>query len=97
MRRVRAVLEEMAESMDFRHQDQDPLVLLLGFGSSSVDWEVSIWTDDPWASRRDLSRLYEATWDALQQAGISIAYPQVDVHLDPPVVEAIAAGPKLVG
>ncbi len=97
MRQVRDVLEMMAASLDFRCAEHEPQVLLLGFGSSSVDWEVSIWTEDPWASRKDLSRLYEATWDALQHAGLTIAYPQVDVHVDAPLVEAITAGPKLVG
>jgi len=97
MARVRAVLEDMAAALHWRNTELEPQVLLLGFGGSSVDWEVSIWSDDPWASRRDLSRLYEATWDALHHAGVTIAYPQVDVHLDAPVTEAITAGPKLVG
>jgi len=97
MGQVRMVLEDMAASLNWRNTALEPQVLLLSFGSSSVDWEVSIWSDDPWASRRDLSRLYEATWDALNHAGVTIAYPQVDVHLDAPVTEAITAGPKLVG
>jgi small-conductance mechanosensitive channel len=97
MAQVRRTLEAMATRLTWRDRSRPPIILLLGFGSSSVDWEVSVWTTDPWASRRDLSRLNEAIWDALKQGGITIAYPQLDLHLDPPVVQAINPGPKLVG
>ena len=97
MARVRQVLETMAAQLPWCAPDQEPQVFLQAFGSSSVDWEVAVWSADPWASRRDLSRLYEATWDALRHADITIAYPQLDLHLDAPVVEAIDAGPRLVG
>jgi potassium efflux system protein len=97
MAQVRRVLEEMARDLPWRSKEHEPLVLLLAFGSSSVDWEVAVWSDDPWASRRDLSRLNEAIWDALKADGITIAYPQLDIHLDAPVVEAIGQPPRLVG
>lgn len=58
------------------------LVVLLGFGSSSVDFEVSVWTPDPWSRERVVSALSFAIWDALKEDGIVIAYPQLDVHLD---------------
>jgi small-conductance mechanosensitive channel len=48
-----------------------------------VDWEVSVWIDDPWRVRSRRSDLQLAVWRALKQAGITIAFPQLDVHLDP--------------
>ena len=45
--------------------------------------------DNPWLLRRRRSDLNRAIWWALKEAGIVVAFPQVDVHLDPPVVEAI--------
>jgi len=97
MAQVREVLERALQTLPWRSQAHDPQVFLTAFGSSSVDWELAVWSDDPWQSRRDLSRLYEAIWDALRQQGITIAYPQLDLHLDPPVIEAMGATPKLVG
>ena len=86
---VRRCLEEAATAIPGRVQSMDPVVNLLRFGSSSVDWEVSIWIDNPWRLQRLRSQLNETVWWALRDAGITIAFPQVDVHLDPPVVQAL--------
>ncbi len=84
MDQVRAVLEETAREIPFRTKKRRPRILMTGFGSSSVDWDVSIWTEDPWASRQHSSALHEAIWRSLAKAGIVIAFPQLDVHFDPP-------------
>lgn len=86
---VRATLEGAAAALASRYAGRDPVVLLTGFGSSSVDYEVSVWTDDPWNERRLLSALNEQVWWALRDAGVTIAFPQTDVHLDPDVVRAL--------
>ena len=57
----------------------------------SVDFEISIWITDPWRSRRGRSDLRQAIWWALKEAGIVIAFPQLDLHLDKPVVESLGA------
>jgi len=64
-------------------------VLLRRFGNSSVDFEVSVWIDDPWRAQRRMSDLNESLWRALKEAGITIAFPQLDVHFDPQVVRAL--------
>jgi small-conductance mechanosensitive channel len=89
MRVVREVLETTAREISWRIGDKDPVILLAEFGSSSVDWEVSVWMDDPWRVRRAKSELNEAIWWALKEAGITIAFPQLDLHFDEPVVEAL--------
>ena len=89
MKIVREVLEEAARKIPWRIQNKEPVILLSQFGSSSVDWEVSVWMDDPWRVRRARSELNEAIWWALKDAGITIAFPQLDVHFDEPVVQAI--------
>ncbi len=58
-----------------------PLVLLTEFGASAVEFEISIWINDPWSARVRKSDLNFAAWRALRRAGITIAYPQLDVHL----------------
>lgn len=82
MRHVRQVLEETARSFEDRITAREPMVLLTGFGSSSVDWEVSVWTDQPWRALMIRSELHEAVWWALKDAGVTIAFPQLDVHFD---------------
>jgi small-conductance mechanosensitive channel len=88
MNLVREVLMNTARQVSWRVQDREPVVLLMEFGSSSVDWEVSVWMDDPWRVRKARSELNQAIWWALKEAGITIAFPQLDVHFDPPVVES---------
>ena len=96
MRAVEAALRRAAGVATWGLADPAPRVLLLEFGASSVDWEVSVWTDEPWHMRRQRSALQLAIWDALQEAGITIAFPQLDLHLDREVVERLgpAASPE---
>ena len=82
MRRVRTALERAAAGVPWRLRDKETLVLMTAFADSSVNFEVSVWIDDPWRSRRALSELHEEVWWALKEDGIVIAYPQVDVHFD---------------
>ena len=86
---VRETLEKVARQIPWRVENLDPRILLRQFGSSSVDYEVSVWIDDPWRLQLRLSELHEAIWWALKEAGITIAFPQVDVHLDPPVMRSL--------
>lgn len=89
MRAVRTTLENTAKAASSRVTEYDPVVLLSEFGSSSVDWEVSIWMNDPWRMRRVKSELLEEIWWTLRDRGIVIAFPQLDVHFDPPIHRAL--------
>ncbi len=88
--RVFETLRAAAKDVSWKLPDRDSRVLLLEFGSSSVVFEVSIWIQDPWQARIALSDLNEAIWWALQRADITIAFPQLDVHFDRQVVQAMA-------
>lgn len=88
---VRSALEKAAAACEFGLKSYEPRVLLLGLGPSSIDYEVSVWVDDPWNHRVLSSRLRENVWRELRAAGIVIAFPQVDVHFDAPVAEGLAA------
>ena len=70
--------------------ERTPVVNLLGFGDSAVQLEVSIWVQEPWEGAQARSQLALRVWDALHEAGIEIAFPQLDVHLDPEGVGALA-------
>lgn len=84
-------LERAALGVDVRSQVRDPSIQLKEFADSSVVFEVSIWIDDPWELQPRRSALNRAIWNALKADGITIAYPQMDLHLDEPVSRALAA------
>jgi small conductance mechanosensitive channel len=60
--------------------DPEPQVLVTGLGDSSVDLTLRCWANRPdfWSLRFDLNRNVKLWLDA---AGISIPFPQRDVHL----------------
>jgi potassium-dependent mechanosensitive channel len=86
MRAVREALQAACSGLEWRLRDRDPVILLTDFADSSVNWQVSLWCNNAWASPRSESELRESVWWALKEAGIEIAYPQLDIHLDPGVV-----------
>ncbi|HSM09594.1 MAG TPA: mechanosensitive ion channel domain-containing protein [Gemmatimonadota bacterium] len=90
MKRVREVLEAVAESVEWRSREHDPAVFMREFGASSVNFMVSVFTENPWNLRQQRSALNEAIWWGLEDAEITIAFPQLDVHFDPRVSEALA-------
>jgi len=90
MKRVREVLEAVAEGIEWRSKEQDPAVFMREFGASSVNFMVSVFTENPWGLRPQRSALNEAIWWGLKDADITIAFPQLDVHFDPSVSEALA-------
>jgi small-conductance mechanosensitive channel len=86
---VRRTLEKVAAEVPDTDPKFPPRVLLEEFGASSVSYEVSVWTHDPWNHRLTRSTLREAIWAAFKREGVVIAFPQVDVHFDGPVVESL--------
>jgi potassium efflux system protein len=68
-----------------------PEVFLVAFGDNSVNLEVAVWILDAWAIRRIRSQIAMKIWWALKERGIVIAFPQLDVHFDAPIVSGIEA------
>ena len=86
-------LKRAAAAVPSRKKDKLPVVALVGFGASSVDFEVSVWTDDPWSKLQITSDLAFAIWRALHDSGVTIAFPQLDVHVDGPLPAGLT-GPQ---
>lgn len=91
LKAVRRVLETAAEGMSWRSQSHAPRVQLREFADSSVNFEVSVWIDDPWVMQQRRDALNEAIWWALKEAEVVIAFPQLDVHFDSPVLQSLEA------
>lgn len=90
MKQVNETLLNAASEIPWRIQEKEPQVYMEEFASSSVNFRVVIWVDNPWRSNNMISDFNNRIWWALKVAGISISYPQMDVHFDKPVAEAIA-------
>lgn len=58
-----------------------PSVLFADFGESSLDFELLVWTDDPFEIPGLTSRLRYRIWQALADRQIEIPFPQRDVHI----------------
>jgi potassium-dependent mechanosensitive channel len=93
---VREVLEKTAADIPWRDKSHPPRVPLLNFGPSCVEYETSAWMHEPFHYRIAGSELREAIWWAFKRAGITIALPQLDVHL-PGFVGQGAPGPAALG
>ena len=89
---VQSTLLATAEALEMRSTRFDPVVLLVEFWNSSIVFETSIWISDPWREQSARSALNMEIWRALKREGITIAFPQLDVHLDPGVGTAEKGG-----
>ncbi|NNE45893.1 MAG: mechanosensitive ion channel [Rhodothermales bacterium] len=78
---VRAILQKAANAVEGRLDDRAPEIFLQDLGASSIDWVVRVWapTADYWTVRQATIRDVKKSLD---DAGIGIPFPQMDVHLD---------------
>lgn len=78
---TREVLKQAARDVEGRLPEQDPAIVLSGLGDSSIDWSVRVWVNaaDFWPVKDRLTRDIKV---ALDNAGIGIPFPQMDVHID---------------
>jgi small conductance mechanosensitive channel len=82
--KTREVLTKAAESLDqynVKGEGRGFQIFLIDLGDSSVNWTVRFWTTgaDFWTAKEKLT---EAVKQHLDEAGIGIPFPQMDVHLD---------------
>ncbi|MFT5583015.1 MAG: small-conductance mechanosensitive channel [Cognaticolwellia sp.] len=94
MDQVEKALLRAAKAMPGPTHLKKPVALLLDFGDNSVNWEVSVWTRDPWAVLVIRSQLNKHIWNTFKKEGIEIAFPQLDVHLDKAVLDALRGAPR---
>ncbi|MBR3453660.1 MAG: mechanosensitive ion channel family protein, partial [Muribaculaceae bacterium] len=77
---VRRLIIDRLSKMDCFDHKKGIQVLFKDFGESSVDLQVVLWT--PVKTRlADLARIKEQIYDALNQGGIEIPFPQADIHI----------------
>lgn len=81
---------DLVTKLLYRAADETPRVLqrpkprvnLMGFGDSSVDFEIRFWIQDPEAGLANIrSDVYTRVWQLFKENNIEIPYPQRDLHL----------------
>lgn len=78
---VEACLLEVAEAHERVLEKPDPEVFFVGFGNSSLDFQLCVWIDDPHREPRITSDLRFAIDDSFRNHGVTIPFPQRDLHL----------------
>jgi small conductance mechanosensitive channel len=79
---ARRVLLPVAQEVPGVLRSPAPEVVVHGLGSSSVDLEVRVWIDDASLERRVGFQVLEASKAALDEAGIQIPFPHLQVIVD---------------
>ncbi len=74
--RARQVIQEALDGLESVNQDKAVQIFAQGFGSSSIDFEVTWWTGSlPLDIRKSKDKVVAAVKRALDQAGIEIPFP----------------------
>jgi small-conductance mechanosensitive channel len=80
--KLRQAMLEVAAAHPKVLREPAPELFFLGFGDSSLNFELAVWTSEMTAKpRRFRSELYYAMEKKLRQCGIEIPFPQRDLHL----------------
>ena len=79
---VRDTLLQVAQEHPDVLEDPSPGVIFTGFGASSLDFELRVWTTRQVATPRVFSsQLYFKVFAVLKKEGIEIPFPQRDLHI----------------
>ncbi|MCK0105837.1 mechanosensitive ion channel domain-containing protein [Marinobacter sp. S0848L] len=78
--KAKAICKRLIEEDERALKDPEPLIVVGGLGDSSVDLKVRAWTSsaDLWPFYWDMQERVKKAFDA---EGISIPFPQRDVHM----------------
>ena len=75
------LLEGVARANPRVLRDPPPSALFMGYGDSTINFELRAWTDQFKNWQQIRSELAMAVYDAVYAAGMSFSFPQRDVHI----------------
>jgi small-conductance mechanosensitive channel len=87
--RVRAALLEAARGHPLVLHDPRPTVDLEGFGDNALLFDLEVWTQQPAERKRILSDLNYRVEAVLRRHGLSVPFPQRDLHLRSPEIARV--------
>ena len=82
LRLVQELMMKAIEEKDRILNEPESNVLLMGFGDSSVNFEIRFWISDPRNGIQNIrSQVLLSIWDYFKEHEIEIPFPQRDYHL----------------
>ncbi|WP_265518045.1 mechanosensitive ion channel domain-containing protein [Nitratireductor luteus] len=80
VKKVHAILLDIAQSNRLVLKNPEPFVLFAGFGDSSLDFEIRVYLADILAQLEVQNEIRFAIVEAFEREGIEIPFPQRDIH-----------------
>jgi MscS family membrane protein len=80
-REVEQTLLCASKKSEFVAADPEPSVRFIGFGDSSLQFELLVWIVRPEIKANAISQLNMAIYEECQKNGIELPFPQRDVHI----------------
>jgi len=81
LRKVEKLLLNVAEENEMLARSPEPRVRVRAFADSSVNFQLLVWVRDPSEKGLQTHNLLKAIYKAFATEGITIPFPQRDVHL----------------
>lgn len=81
LRKVEKVLLMVADENETLARRPEPRVRVRAFADSSVNFQLLVWVKDPSEKGLQTHNLLKAIYKAFENEGITIPFPQRDVHL----------------
>ncbi len=81
-RRASLAIEDILQNHPQILREPQPWVVFSQFGDSSLNMRARFFIDDPELRVPLISELHHRIYERLAEEGITIAFPQLDVHLD---------------
>jgi small-conductance mechanosensitive channel len=83
LQKVETVLLAVTDANDQIEKFPEPRVRLRTFADSSLNFELLCWVKDPRDKGLQTHNLLKAAYNSFEQEGISIPFPQRDIHIKP--------------
>ncbi|MEL6244157.1 MAG: mechanosensitive ion channel domain-containing protein [Pseudomonadota bacterium] len=90
--RIIDILRTVAKEADLILAHPEPMVLFVGFGDSSLDFEIRAFLSDVHRTLLARTQVRVAIFKAFKEAGVEIPFPQRDLHVRS---SAISFGPPV--
>ncbi len=81
--KVIEVIEAVAAAHSKVVKHRAPKAFFVGYGDSSINFELRAWTDRPESWFQTRSELAVSLYDAIRGAGMTFSFPQREVRLVP--------------
>ncbi len=95
LQRIEEILLEVAQNNPNVSPEPNPRARLRAFGDSSVNFELLCWVEDPSLKGLETHKLLKEIYRVFMEKGVTIPFPQRDIHIISDGVGVSAATPGI--